>query len=83
MGTTYSSYEETKLGKWHNVVFAKLRRGWGGDLTHAQLDTNKLCKYTAKLLNWLLGSLCACVFLAFGLGWQGAAGERLSPLIKT
>lgn len=55
----------------------------GGDLTHAQLDTNKLCKYTAKLLNWLLGSLCACVFLAFGLGWQGAAGERLSPLIKT
>lgn len=55
----------------------------GGDLTHAQLDTNKLCKYTAKLLNWLLVSLCACVFLAFGLGWQGAAGERVSLLIKT
>lgn len=81
MGTTYSSYEEIKLEKWHNVVFAQLRQG--GNLTHAQLDTNKLCKYTAKLLNWLLVSLCACVFLAFSLGWRGAAGEKVPPLIKT
>lgn len=54
----------------------------GGNLTHAQLDTNKLCKYTAKLLNWLLVSLRACVFLAFSLGWRGAAGEKVPLLIK-
>lgn len=48
----------------------------GGNLTHAQLDTNKLCKYTAKLLNWLLVLLGACVFLAFSLGRRGTAGEK-------
>lgn len=81
MGTTYSSYEEIKLGKWHNVVFAHLCQG--GNLTHAQLDTNKLCKYTAKLVKWHLVSLCVCVFLAFSIGWQGTAGKRVTPRIKT
>lgn len=45
------------------LFFAQLRAG-GWNLTHAQLDTNKLCKYTAKLFSWLLVSLCACVFVA-------------------
>lgn len=48
----------------------------GGNLTHAQLDTNKLCKYTVKRLNWLLVSLCACLFLAFSLGWKGGCWRK-------
>lgn len=55
----------------------------GGSLIHAQLDTNKLCKYTAKLLSRLLVSLRVCVFLAFSFGWREATGVMVPTVIKT
>lgn len=66
-----------KRENWGNgIMLFLLSYARGGNLTHAQLDTNKLCKYTVKRLNWLLVSLCACLFLAFSLGWKGGCWRK-------